>query len=76
MDQKSAEAFTRLLQTTDGRLYFEELSYEFDKAMRALLYASSEDVYTAQGHARAIHEQLKKFTDAKKYIEGNTRGAS
>jgi hypothetical protein len=70
MDQKSAEAYVRLANNSDGRVLLKNLADEFDKAMKGLLYAKPEDIFTAQGHARALHEQLKKFSDAEKHLRG------
>ena len=73
-----AEAFIRLSLSNDGRAFLGEIGKDFDKAMQALLYAKVEDLATAQGAARALHETLKKITDAHTRVEkqGNTHGAS
>ena len=77
MEQVKAEALYRLSQLNDGRVYLDDLNDDFDKAMKMLLYAKAEDLATAQGAARALHEQLKKFTDARKVLDaGNLHVAS
>lgn len=59
------QALFDLSQTSDGRAYLAGLAADFDKAMQFLLYADSEEIFTAQGKAQALHEQLKKFDNAR-----------
>lgn len=76
--QLRAEALVRLLENNDGRLLFAEIAADLDAAMKRVLYCNEEDLSAARGHARALHEILKKFEDAKKALtnRGNTHGAS
>lgn len=69
MDKLVAESLLRLSQEPDGVKFLKSLEEDFDKAMQTLLYAKPEDLPTAQGTARALHEQLKKFVTARKVIE-------
>ena len=63
-----AESLLRLTENNDGKLLIKELSEDFDKAMRNVLYCPDEELRAARGHARALHEQLKKFEDARKTL--------
>lgn len=67
--RRKAEALVRLSTSGDGFIYFKELQHDFDTAMQALLYADAASLQTAQGAARALHEQLKKFSDARLHLE-------
>lgn len=66
LSKEQAESLMRLSEHPDGRAFLKQMADDFDKAMRTLLYAKAEDLATAQGHARALHEQLKKLEDAQK----------
>lgn len=68
MDKKKAESLGRLREHPDGNAYLRELAKDFDEAIRLMLYAESDQVLSAQGKARALHEQLKKFDDAEKAL--------
>jgi hypothetical protein len=62
------ESLLRLSEHPDGAKYLVTLAEDFDKAMQTLLYADSDILQTAQGHARALHEQLKKFSGARQAL--------
>ena len=72
-----AERLVRLSESPDGQVFLRGMSNDFDKAMQTLLYDKADTLVASQGYARALHEQLKKFTDAKAEIlaaktKGNT----
>lgn len=70
-----AERLVRLTQSADGQVFLRELQDEFDKAMKELLYADADTIFSVQGRARGLHEMLKKFSDAAKTLnklKGNT----
>lgn len=62
--KEHAEALVRLSRSNDGQAFIKALEDDFDKSMRALLAATSEEIMSAQGHARALRDVLKKFHDA------------
>ena len=60
-----AERLIRLTENPDGQAYLQLLNKDFDMAMQKLLYGDASTLPADQGYARALHEQLKKFTDAR-----------
>ena len=69
----AAESLIRLSENPDGIRFLRGVEKDFDAAMQGLLYAEPDKIHTAQGEARALHEQLKKFATARREIEaGNT----
>lgn len=63
-----ADAFVRLSQSNDGRAFLNEISADFDGIMQKLLYAKPDELQAVQGHARGLHEILKKISDAHKLL--------
>ena len=68
-ERKAAlESLVRMSETPDGAKYLGTLAEDFDKAMIMFLYADPDVVLAAQGKARALHEQLKKFSEARQAL--------
>jgi hypothetical protein len=60
-----AEKLLRLLEYPEAKLYFGLMQKDFDDAMKRMLGCPREALETERGYARALHEQLKKFSDAR-----------
>ena len=70
-ERKAAlESLVRLSENVDGSKYLTGLVEDFDVAMKHMLYEEPDKLLSAQGKARALHEQLKKFSDARKSLLG------
>jgi hypothetical protein len=64
LNKEYAERLVRLAESPDGQALLHDVGKDFDAAMKKLLYGDDNTLPTDRGYARALHEVLKKFTDA------------
>lgn len=57
--QQEQDLLNRLTSSTDFKQYVHKLVEDYEKAVKALLFAPSQDAESRRGEARNLYQQLK-----------------